>query len=234
MTAIEHSLDGSSLPSCAHLTTILDGDDLYSDHIDPRTGEIFTDRCYKHWPWKHYPDEDEFLFFEDLTSLNQRDLFMEKVDRRKLVSFNSCRYHFNLDRGSSSLDNRNPFFTKTAFRNMDKLVRNLDYKNYLYTTANILAKKLDVHPKSVTRQLRSLGSLVRVRSAQDGMRRGVLQIAVSPAYGYKMEPKSINKSRYIACCDWYRPTAMARFRDRFELINSSSLQNYPDGDEIAL
>ncbi|MGM0694476.1 MAG: hypothetical protein ACQEUN_13860, partial [Pseudomonadota bacterium] len=57
---------------------------------------------------------------------------------------------------------------------------------------------------------------------------GVLQIAVSPAYGYRMEPELINESRYVACFNWYRATALAEYADRFDLVHYRTGPNFPD------
>ena len=226
MTIMERYLERPSAPSSAHLTITWDPDDPYSEHFDPRTGEILTERRYQPWPWEHLPGEAR-PFFETLTSLNQRDRFMEGIDKRKLVRYTGYRQIFDRDRGASALNGRRPLMTKPVYRTIEKLVNLLDYQNYLYTTADALAEKLEIHPKSVTRQLRSLGALVRVRSQRDGMRKGVLQIAISPAYGYRMEPEEINKSRYVECVKWYRATSLAEYADRFELVNYSFGPSYP-------
>jgi hypothetical protein len=226
MTIMERSLESPAAPSDAFFNIPWDSSGPYSEHFDTRTGEILTDRSYQRWPWSHPPD-DSRPFFETLTSLNQRDRFMEDVDKRKLVRYTGFRQLFDRDRGTSALNGRRPMFTKPVYRTIEKLVNVLDYQNYLYTTADALAEKLEVHPKSVTRQLRSLGSLVRVRSQRDGMRKGVLQIAVSPAYGYRMEPETINEARYVACFNWYRATSLTKYADRFDLVEYSNGHSYP-------
>lgn len=205
----------------------------YTELLNPLTGELFLERTYHPQPWRARSEASwapESLFIAELTSLNQRDRFMARVDKRRLVRHNACRYIFDHERGASSLDGRRPLFTKPVYRTMDKLVRLLDYQNYLYTTADDLAEQLEIHPKSVTRQLRSLGALVRVRSQREGMRKGVLQIAVSPAYGYRMEPESINQLRYKAARQWYWATSKPEFDARFELTDWGGFGNFPDYD----
>jgi DNA-binding MarR family transcriptional regulator len=227
MTVIERCLEGLILPSSDTLFTTWDESHPYSEHLDHRTGEVLTDRGYESWAWEHHPEDDTRPFFEAITSLNQRDRFMEGIDKRKLVRYTGYRQLFDRDRGSSALGGRRPMFTKPVYRSIEKLVNLLDYQNYLYTTADALAEKLEIHPKSVTRQLRSLGALVRVRSQRDGMRKGILQIAVSPAYGYRMEPETINENRYVACTNWYRATSLHEYADRFDLVEYSTGPSYP-------
>ncbi|MGM0694153.1 MAG: hypothetical protein ACQEUN_12235, partial [Pseudomonadota bacterium] len=172
MTVMESALEGMIPPSRDPFSITWDVSDHYSEHLDPRTGELLTERGYQSWAWEHYPEDDSRPFFETLTSLNQRDRFMQGLDKRKLVQYTGYRQIFDRDRGSSALDGRRPLFTRPVYRTMEKLVNLLDYQNYLYATADALAEKLEAHPKSVTRQLRSLGSLVKVRSQSDGMRKG--------------------------------------------------------------
>lgn len=230
MTVMESTLEGLIPPSIDPLSITWDPDDPYSEHLDSRTGELLMERRYQRWAWQSYPEDDTRPYFETLTSLNQRDRFMAGIDKRRLQLYDGCRGIFDSDRGSSSLANRRPLLSRPVYRTMEKLVRLLDYQNYLYTTAEQLAEKLEVHPKSITRQLRSLGPLVRVRSARDGLRKGVLQIAVSPGYGYRMEPELINHCRYSAFRHWYRPIGRREYADRFEFVDPVRCLNYPDYD----
>lgn len=236
MTVMERTPSGLVPTASASPSIPWDDCELYPEHFDPRTGEILTKRFYQSRAWEPYPEDDTRPFFETLTSLNQRDRFMQGIDKRKLVLFSGCRYIFDRDRGTSSLDNRLPILSKPVFRTIEKLVNLLDYQNYIYISADALAEKLEIHSKSVTRQLRSLGALVRVRSEREGMRKGVLRIAVSPAYGYRMEPESINESRYVSCDNWYRAKPRARYADRFELLEYRHGRSYPyyGKDEIVL
>lgn len=174
------------------------------ENIDYRTGEEMAE------PRSYVKAEDLTRgdrvrsAFGTLTSLNQRDRFMASIDKRRLRLSNNTRHLFDRDRGHSALHKTRPCLRISTFRNLQALVGMLDYQNYLYTTADELAANLEVHPKSVRRHLSRLQPMVKVYDMRHGLNKGVLRIAVSPAYGYRREPEEVNQERGAAIDAWYR------------------------------
>lgn len=174
------------------------------DHmVDYRTGEILSARDYVTQPWKPYdvPPEPPF---SALTSRHQRDRFLDQLDKRTLSRFNGCLGLYDRDKGNAFLTGAPIRLSTTTYKKMDQLVRLIDYRNLIVESPRVLSKRLGVRPNHLHRYLSSLGSLVWVSGARDGMAKDTLKVAVSPAYGFRYATSQLDATRQDAVVQWYR------------------------------
>lgn len=179
------------------------------DMVDYRTGEILDARRYHRHPWDPSSSPAQAAF-SDLTSRHQRDTFLDAIDKRTLSLHNACLALYDRDKGAYHLSGAPIRLTTSAYRKLDQLVRLLDYRNLIITDPETLARRLALRPNHLHRHLKGLAPLVRVWGARDGMAKGTIKIAVSPAYGFRYPKEQQTTARHTAVAEWYRAMMQQR------------------------
>lgn len=173
------------------------------DLVDYRTGEILDERRYTTHPWRP-PSDPATAAFSSLTSRNQRDLFLDALDRRALSLYNASLALYDRDKGAHHLTGSSITLPTGSYQKLDQLIRLLDYRNLIISDTETLSRLLKVRSNHLHRHLKGLSPMVRVWGARDGMSRGSIMVAVSPAYGFRYPKQYLAQARHVATVDWYR------------------------------
>lgn len=178
------------------------------DHmVHYRTGEILDSRHYTAQTWKPQ-DEPPNPTFDTLTSVNQRNTFLDSLDKRRLKLFNGCLGLYDRDKGNAFLTGAPIRLSTSTYKKMDQLVKLIDYRNLIIESPSALARRLGVRLNHLHRHLSSLEPLVKVCGARQGMAKGTLKVAISPAYGFRYQTSSLDAARQDAVVLWYRNAIM--------------------------
>lgn len=179
-----------------------------NDNVDYRTGEILPSREYEAATWQAPAPPEADATVASLDSHTQMTRFLGALDKRTLKHLNYVRRYYDIDKGSHHLTGSRVAMSNTTYCRLNALVERIDYANIILTTPEDLAQYLSVRRKDLYRYLSSLGELVRVRGARDGIQRGSIKVEIHPAYGYRHPRSSLESMREQAITDWTRIALM--------------------------
>ena len=175
--------------------------------INKQTGEIEGQYIVTEYKPMSIEDERYYKYTasspEAATNTDQLlDFVKVRVDKRKLVTYNSTKALHDASCGMSIRNGGGAMFTLPQYKTMNKLIKALVYRNIIIGTKADVAKQLGVDVKKLKQTLAVVSNLVDV--VEDGMSKGYIKILIHPAYGFKYESSTINSARSSAEMKWVK------------------------------